>query len=56
MSPASMISVAFVFLLAVVAPFVLYYFVRAEHTQRTTMARQDAEKTARRDTQDRDKR
>lgn len=42
------------FLLAVVTPFVLYYLVRTEHTQRTTMDRETAERAARRDTHDRD--
>ena len=41
-------------LIAVVAPLVLYYFVRAEHDQRETMDRREAEQTARRDTRDRE--
>ncbi|MFA9517964.1 hypothetical protein ACERIT_12225 [Halopenitus sp. H-Gu1] len=45
-----------VLLLAVVAPFVLYYFVRAEQTQRATMDREAAEQAARQDLQDRDER
>jgi type II secretory pathway pseudopilin PulG len=40
-------------LLAVVAPLVLYALVRAEHDDRQTMDREDAERAARRDTDDR---
>jgi hypothetical protein len=47
---------AVVFLLAVIAPFVLYYLVRSEHTRRETMDRETAERTARRDTQEPDDR
>ncbi len=36
-------------ILALVAPIVLYYLVRAEHDHRETMDRQAAERTARRD-------
>lgn len=43
---------ALVFLLAIAAPFVLYYFVRAEHDERETMNRQEAERAARRDDPD----
>ena len=39
-----------VFLFAVVAPFVLYYFVRAERDQREAMDRETAERTVRQDT------
>ena len=42
--------VILVFVFAVVAPFVLYYFVRAEHDQREAMDRETAEQTARQDT------
>lgn len=37
---------------AIVAPFILYYFVRAEHDQREMMDRREAERAARRDTRD----
>lgn len=47
---------AVAFLLAVVAPFVLYYLVRQERTRRSTMDRDAAERTARRDTRDSDDR
>jgi hypothetical protein len=40
--------------LAVVAPLVLYYFVRAERENRETMDRRTAERRARRDTRDRE--
>jgi len=40
---------ALVLLVAVAAPFVLYYFVRAEHDKRETMDREEAERAARRD-------
>jgi len=40
-----------VLLLAVVAPFALYALVRAEHDNRETMDRRDAERAARRDTE-----
>ncbi len=56
MAVASTTLFALVFLLAVITPLVLYYLVRTEHSQRTTMTREDAEKTARQDTQDRGKR
>jgi multisubunit Na+/H+ antiporter MnhG subunit len=46
--------VVFVLLLAVIAPIVLYYLVRAEHDGRETMERGEAERTARRDTRDRE--
>jgi multisubunit Na+/H+ antiporter MnhG subunit len=46
--------VVFVLLLAVVAPIALYYLVRAEHDERETMERNEAERTARRDTRDRE--
>ena len=39
-------------LLALVAPLVLYYLVRAEHEGREEMDRETAERTARRDTRD----
>lgn len=39
--------------LAIVAPIVLYYLVRAEHDRRDTMTRQEAEEAARRDRHDR---
>ena len=39
-----------VLLFAVGAPLVLYSLVRAEHDQRSTMDRRDAERAARRDT------
>ncbi|SEG52346.1 hypothetical protein [Halobellus limi] len=39
-----------VLLFAVGAPLVLYALVRAEHDQRSTMDRRDAERAARRDT------
>ncbi|MFD1686908.1 hypothetical protein [Halobellus litoreus] len=42
----------FLVLFAVVAPLVLYLLVRAEHDQRSTMDRRDAERAARRDTRD----
>ncbi|WP_336135943.1 hypothetical protein [Natronomonas amylolytica] len=42
-----------VFLLfAVAAPLVLYALVRAEHDQREEMSREEAERVARRDTDD----
>ncbi|GAB3684546.1 hypothetical protein GCM10028857_13680 [Salinarchaeum chitinilyticum] len=37
---------------ALAAPLVLYYLVRAEHDQRETMDREAAERAARRDTPD----
>lgn len=37
-----------------ITPFVLYYFVRAERSQRETMTRHEAEQAARRDTCNRD--
>jgi multisubunit Na+/H+ antiporter MnhG subunit len=39
-----------VFVLAVAAPLVLYWLVRAEHDDRERMDRRDAERAARRDT------
>lgn len=41
-----------VLLVAIVAPFILYYFIRAEHDLRETMDRREAEQAARRDTRD----
>lgn len=41
-----------ILLVAVVAPFILYVFIQAEHDQRETMDRQEAEQSARRDTRD----
>lgn len=52
MMAASGVFVVFA-LLAVAAPFALYYFVRAEHDGREEMDRRDAERAARRDTRDR---
>jgi len=45
---------ALVLLLALVAPLVLYYLVRAEHGEREEMDRESAERAARRDTRDRE--
>lgn len=47
-------AIVIIFLLAIVAPIVLYVLVRSEHDQRETMDRQEAEQAARRDTPDRD--
>ncbi|WP_144900974.1 hypothetical protein [Halobellus captivus] len=41
-----------VLLFAVAAPLVLYALVRAEHDQRETMDRRDAERAARRDSEE----
>ena len=41
-----------VLLFAVGAPLILYALVRAEHDQRSTMDRRDAERAARRDTRE----
>jgi len=41
-----------VLVLALVAPLVLYYLVRAEHGQREQMDRESAERAARRDTRE----
>ncbi|MFD1600964.1 hypothetical protein [Halobellus rarus] len=41
-----------VLLVAVGAPLLLYVLVRAEHDQRSTMDRRDAERAARRDTRE----
>ncbi|MFT4885002.1 MAG: multisubunit Na+/H+ antiporter MnhG subunit [Natronomonas sp.] len=43
---------AVVLLFALVAPLVLYALVRAEHDQREEMSRKEAERVARRDTDD----
>lgn len=43
-----------VFAFAVAAPLLLYVLVRAEHDERETMDRREAERTARRDTRDRE--
>lgn len=43
-----------VLVIALAAPFVLYGLVRNEHDQRETMDRRDAERAARRDTDDRE--
>lgn len=40
-------------LFGVGAPLVLYYLVRSEHNRRVEMDREDAERAARRDTEDR---
>jgi len=50
MTDAALGAFALFALLAVVAPFVLYALVRAEGRNRETMARDDAERVARRDT------
>ena len=46
--------VGLVVLLGVAGPLVLYVLVRSEHDGRDTMDRSTAERTARRDTDDRD--
>ena len=43
---------ALVVVLALLAPLVLYYLVRAEHSQRERMDRESAERAARRDTRE----
>lgn len=43
---------ALLLLFAVLAPFLLYVLVRGEHDQRRTMDREEAEREARRDTED----
>jgi hypothetical protein len=50
MADAALGAFVSVVLLAVVAPFVLYALVRSEGRDRETMARDDAERVARRDT------
>lgn len=45
-------AVAFVVAFGLLGPFVLYLLVRAEHGSRETMARDDAERVARRDIDD----
>ena len=54
MAAVGSVFVVLVVLLTVVGLFSLYYFVRAEHDQQTTMDRQAAEQAARRDRRDRD--
>ena len=49
MAAVSALSAVLVLLVAIVAPLLLYALVRAEHDQRETMDREDAEQTARRD-------
>ncbi|QLD84556.1 hypothetical protein HWV23_02140 [Natronomonas halophila] len=39
-------------LVAIASPLVLYWLVRAEHDQREEMSREEAERVARRDTDD----
>ena len=46
---------AVVLLLSLAAPVVLYALVRAERGQREVMDREDAERAARRDTDDRER-
>lgn len=48
---AAAVLVAFL-LFAIGGPVVLYYLVRAEHDQRETMDRREAEQKARRDSPD----
>jgi len=48
--------VAVFLLFALLAPLVLYGLVRAEHDQRETMDRDEAERAARRDTRDEERR
>lgn len=48
------VAVLVVFVLVVAGPLVLYYLVRSEHDARETMDRQEAERTARRDTRERE--
>ncbi|WP_248897896.1 hypothetical protein [Haloplanus halobius] len=45
-----------VLLVGLAAPLVLYWLVRAEHEDRTVMDREEAERTARRDIDERDRR
>ena len=52
MAPVGTVSVLLVVLLTVVGLFGLYYLVRAEHGQRSTMDREAGERAARRDTRD----
>jgi|GEM_PF-949988 len=47
---------ALVLLLGIGSVFALYFFVRAERDQRERMSREDAEREARRDTDDRPRR
>ena len=54
MAAVGSLFVVLVGVLAVVGLFGLYYFVRAEHDQQSTMDRQAAEQAARRDRRDRD--
>lgn len=49
--PAAVLFLA-VLLVGVLAPFVLYWLVRAEHRQRDRMSREEAEREARRDVPD----
>lgn len=44
-----------VLVIGLVAPLLLYYLVRAEHDQRETMDRAEAEQAARRDTNGRER-
>jgi hypothetical protein len=54
--PAGTVVLVFVLLFGLAAPLVLYWLVRAEHDDREVMDREAAERAARRDVNERDRR
>ena len=54
--PAGTVVLAVVLLFGLVAPLILYRLVRAEHDDREGMDREAAERAARRDVDERDRR